>query len=26
MRRVIAQLGPRDSGRFYNYDGREYPW
>jgi NAD(P)-dependent dehydrogenase (short-subunit alcohol dehydrogenase family) len=26
MRRVIAELGPKDSGRFYNYDGREYPW
>jgi NAD(P)-dependent dehydrogenase (short-subunit alcohol dehydrogenase family) len=26
MRRVIARLGPRDSGRFYNYDGREFPW
>jgi NAD(P)-dependent dehydrogenase (short-subunit alcohol dehydrogenase family) len=26
MRRVISDLGPRDSGRFYNYDGREYPW
>jgi NAD(P)-dependent dehydrogenase (short-subunit alcohol dehydrogenase family) len=26
MRRVIAKLGPNDSGRFYNYDGREYPW
>ena len=26
MRRVIAKLGPSDSGRFYNYDGREYPW
>ena len=26
MRRVIAELGPNDSGRFYNYDGREYPW
>ncbi len=26
MRRVIAKLSPRDSGRFYNYDGREYPW
>jgi NAD(P)-dependent dehydrogenase (short-subunit alcohol dehydrogenase family) len=26
MRRVIARLGPEDSGRFYNYDGREYPW
>ncbi|HUJ54183.1 MAG TPA: SDR family oxidoreductase [Steroidobacteraceae bacterium] len=26
MRRLIAKLGPKDSGRFYNYDGREYPW
>jgi NAD(P)-dependent dehydrogenase (short-subunit alcohol dehydrogenase family) len=26
MRRLIGSLGPRDSGRFYNYDGREYPW
>jgi NAD(P)-dependent dehydrogenase (short-subunit alcohol dehydrogenase family) len=26
MRRVIAKLGPDDSGRFYNYDGREFPW
>lgn len=26
MRRVIAGLGPKDSGRFYNRDGREYPW
>ena len=26
MRRLIAKLGPGDSGRFYNYDGREYPW
>jgi NAD(P)-dependent dehydrogenase (short-subunit alcohol dehydrogenase family) len=26
MRRLIAKLGPDDSGRFYNYDGREYPW
>lgn len=26
MRRVIAKLSPHDSGRFYNYDGREYPW
>ena len=26
MRRLIAKLGPEDSGRFYNYDGREYPW
>jgi NAD(P)-dependent dehydrogenase (short-subunit alcohol dehydrogenase family) len=26
MRRVISELGPNDSGRFYNYDGREYLW
>jgi NAD(P)-dependent dehydrogenase (short-subunit alcohol dehydrogenase family) len=26
MRRVISELGPNDSGRFYNHDGREYPW
>jgi NAD(P)-dependent dehydrogenase (short-subunit alcohol dehydrogenase family) len=26
MRRLIAKLGPEDSGKFYNYDGREYPW
>lgn len=26
MRRLIAKLRPHDSGRFYNYDGREYPW
>ena len=26
MRRVIAELGANDSGRFYNYDGREYSW
>jgi NAD(P)-dependent dehydrogenase (short-subunit alcohol dehydrogenase family) len=26
MRRLIAKLGPEDSGRFYNYDGREYQW
>jgi len=26
MRRLIAKLGAQDSGRFYNYDGREYPW
>lgn len=26
MRRVIDKLGPRDSGKFFNYDGREYPW
>lgn len=26
MRRLIAGLKPTDSGRFYNYDGREFPW
>jgi NAD(P)-dependent dehydrogenase (short-subunit alcohol dehydrogenase family) len=26
MRRLIAKIGAKDSGRFYNYDGREYPW
>ncbi len=26
MRRVIAGLGPADTGRFLNYDGGEIPW
>jgi NAD(P)-dependent dehydrogenase (short-subunit alcohol dehydrogenase family) len=26
MRRLIDRLGPKDSGKFYSYDGREYPW
>ena len=26
MRRLIETLGPPQSGRFFNYDGREYPW
>jgi NAD(P)-dependent dehydrogenase (short-subunit alcohol dehydrogenase family) len=26
MRRLIDTLGPNHSGKFYNYDGREYPW
>lgn len=26
MRRLIAKLGPENTGRFYNHDGREYPW
>ena len=26
MRRLIAGLGPADSGKFFNYDGREHPW
>jgi NAD(P)-dependent dehydrogenase (short-subunit alcohol dehydrogenase family) len=26
LRRLIERLGPGDSGRFYNHDGREYAW
>ncbi len=26
MRGLIAKLGPGDSGKFFHYDGREYPW
>ena len=26
MRAVIAGAGPKDSGRFFNYDGAEVPW
>ena len=26
MRRLVENLVPDDSGKFYNYDGREYPW
>ena len=26
MRQVIESLGPAHSGKFYNYDGREYAW
>ncbi len=26
MRHLIETLGPDHSGKFYNYDGREYPW
>ena len=26
LRRVIAGLGPGDSGKFFNYDGEEIPW
>jgi NAD(P)-dependent dehydrogenase (short-subunit alcohol dehydrogenase family) len=26
LRRLIDAFGPNDSGKFYNYDGREYPW
>lgn len=26
LRRLFSKLGPAESGRFYNYDGREYAW
>jgi NAD(P)-dependent dehydrogenase (short-subunit alcohol dehydrogenase family) len=26
LRKVIARLGPQDSGTFLNYDGQPYPW
>jgi NAD(P)-dependent dehydrogenase (short-subunit alcohol dehydrogenase family) len=26
MRGLIETFGPNQSGKFYNYDGREYPW
>jgi NAD(P)-dependent dehydrogenase (short-subunit alcohol dehydrogenase family) len=26
MRKLIARLGPEDSGKFYNYDGAGIPW
>jgi NAD(P)-dependent dehydrogenase (short-subunit alcohol dehydrogenase family) len=26
MRGLIAKLGPEDSGKFFHYDGRQYPW
>jgi NAD(P)-dependent dehydrogenase (short-subunit alcohol dehydrogenase family) len=26
LRRIIETFGPKHSGKFYNYDGREYPW
>ena len=26
LRRLIETLGPRQSGKFFNYDGREYAW
>ena len=26
MRGLIAKLGLEDSGKFFHYDGREYPW
>ena len=26
LRRLIAILGPEQSGKFFNHTGREYPW
>jgi NAD(P)-dependent dehydrogenase (short-subunit alcohol dehydrogenase family) len=26
MRRLIEKVGPEHSGKFFNYDGSEYPW
>ena len=26
MKHLIGSLGPTQSGKFFNYDGREYPW
>jgi hypothetical protein len=26
LRRRIETLGPAQSGKLFNYDGREYPW
>jgi hypothetical protein len=26
MRSVIATLKPEDSGKFLNYDGKDFPW
>ena len=26
LRRLIQRLGPADSGKFFNYNGNEYPW
>ena len=26
LRRLIETFGPAQSGKFFNYDGREYPW
>ncbi len=26
MRKVIAKAGPKDNGKFINYDGTEFPW
>jgi hypothetical protein len=26
LRDLIETLGPAQSGKFFNHDGREYPW
>jgi NAD(P)-dependent dehydrogenase (short-subunit alcohol dehydrogenase family) len=26
IRQLIEKLGPKDSGKFFNHDGREHPW
>ena len=26
LRRLIEKLGPEQSGKFFHYDGSEYPW
>ncbi|GAC1660631.1 MAG: SDR family oxidoreductase [Candidatus Dormibacteraceae bacterium] len=26
LRRLIAKVGPRDTGKFFDYTGRKYPW
>ncbi len=26
LRKLIAELKPEDTGRFFNYDGKTYPW
>jgi NAD(P)-dependent dehydrogenase (short-subunit alcohol dehydrogenase family) len=26
LRRLIAKLGAAQSGKFFDYDGREFPW
>jgi NAD(P)-dependent dehydrogenase (short-subunit alcohol dehydrogenase family) len=26
MRRVLDAAAPKDTGKFFNYDGKEYPW
>ena len=26
LRRLLARLGPNDTGKFFSYDGREVPW